>query len=109
MRDGMLQDFYQRMQKHSASFYHFLIVNLKWCKSTLKLSSLHEENLLPTIARIHVNILIIIMTTLIIPKKENPVSSAHIPNTPPKLASLSEKLYLESRTVMSTSEEGYCK
>ena len=44
-----------------------------------------------------------------IPSKENPVSSAQIPNMPPKLAIFSDKLYLDSSTVMSTCEDGYFK
>ena len=37
-----------------------------------------------------------------IPSREKPVSSAHIPNVPPKLAILSDRVVLESRTVIST-------
>ena len=36
----------------------------------------------------------IMMNTFIIPKSENPVSSAHIPNVPPNIAILSDKVYI---------------
>ena len=39
---------------------------------------------------------------LIMPRRENPVSSAQMPNVPPKLAILSDKVVLASRTAKST-------
>ena len=42
---------------------------------------------------------------LIMPKRENPVSSAHIPNVPPKLAILSDNVYLASSTVIPTLDD----
>ena len=41
---------------------------------------------------------------LIRPKREHPVNSANIPNIPPKLAILSDKVYLASNKVISTLE-----
>ena len=47
-----------------------------------------------------------IKKTLIIPKKENPVSSAQTPNMPPMFAIWSDKAYRDSRIVISTLDDG---
>ena len=44
-----------------------------------------------------------------IPKKVNPVSSPHIPKIPPKDAIWSDQVYLASRIVISTLEDGNFK
>ena len=46
---------------------------------------------------------------LMIPKKEIPVSSAHIPKIPPKDAIWSDQEYLASKIVISILEDGNFK
>ena len=48
------------------------------------------------------------ISKFIIPSKEHPVSSAHIPKVPPKLAILSVIVVLTSSLFISTSELLYC-
>ena len=56
-----------------------------------------------------INTFMTIKNTLIIPKKENPVSSDQIPNMPPMFAIWSDKANLDSKTVISTLEDGNFK